>query len=141
MSTTGLASIDRTIQTTNIWLNEIMKDLRWEDRGRAEHALAAVLHSLRDHLPVNEAAQLAAQLPLLIRGIYFEGWKPNATPVKERHWDQFVSHVSERFALIPDIDPARIIQAVLGVLSRHVSHGEIEQVKRCLPEEVRRHWR
>jgi uncharacterized protein (DUF2267 family) len=141
MSATGLASIDATVQKTNLWLNEIMRELGWENRGRTEHALSTVLHVLRDHLPLNESAQLAAQLPLLIRGIYFEGWKPSKAPINERRWDQFVAHVAEAFALTPDVDAERVTQAVLTVLARHVSDGEIADVKHCLPEDIRRHWR
>lgn len=141
MTATGLKSIDSTIQKTNVWLNDIMDELGTDDRLQAQHGLVAVLHTLRDHLPLNESAQLAAQLPQLIRGMYFEGWKPSVTPLKERRWDEFVAHVSESFALDPDADPVRLTQSVLKVLAKHVSAGEISDVKQCLPKEVRRHWR
>lgn len=141
MSATGLASFDSTIQKTNIWLDDIKQELRWESRERAYHALRAVLHTLRDHLPVNESAQLAAQLPQLIRGMYFENWKPGRAAAKERHWDQFVSHVSESFALDPAANGTEITRAVLAVLAKHVSDGEITDVKHCLSEDLRRLWK
>jgi uncharacterized protein (DUF2267 family) len=78
MSATGLDVFDQTLQKTNIWLKEIMDDLG-PDRQRAYHALRAVLHTLRDRLTVEEAAHLSAQLPLLVRGIYFEGWHPRTS--------------------------------------------------------------
>jgi uncharacterized protein (DUF2267 family) len=99
MSATGLRVFDTTIQTTNIWLDEIMQELNWDDRHRAYHALRAVLHTLRDRLSVDEVAQLSAQLALLVRGAFFEGWHPAHKPVKERSEDAFISHVSESFAL------------------------------------------
>ena len=71
MIKTHVAPFDSTLQTTNIWLNEIQEHLGWgEDHQRAYHALRAVLHALRDRLPVDHAAALAAQLPMLIRGFY-----------------------------------------------------------------------
>jgi Uncharacterized conserved protein (DUF2267) len=70
MSSTGLEVFDKTVQTTNAWLNEII-EIIGPDRHRAYRVLAAVLHSLRDRLTVNEAAQLGAQLPILLRGIYY----------------------------------------------------------------------
>jgi uncharacterized protein (DUF2267 family) len=140
MSATGLRAFDSTIQKTNIWLDDILDELRWDSPERAYHALRAVLHTLRDHLPLHESAQLAAQLPQLIRGMYYEGWKPNHVPAKERHWEQFVSHVSESFALDPEANGIEITQAVLAVLAKHISEGEITDVKRCLPEDLRRHW-
>ena len=140
MSASGLKSIDSTIQKTNIWLNDIMDELGTDDRVQAQHALVVVLHTLRDHLPLNESAQLAAQLPQLIRGMYYEGWKPSVAPLKERHWDEFVAHVSESFALDVEADPNQITRSVLKVLAKHVSAGEIADVKQCLPKEIRQHW-
>jgi uncharacterized protein (DUF2267 family) len=136
MSATGLKVFDSTIQTTNIWLDDIMNDLGWRDRHRAYRALRAVLHTLRDRLSVDEAAQLSAQLPLLVRGVFFEGWHPAHKPVKERRQDEFVAHVSESFALDTEADPGQITRSVLKVLSRHVDAGEIDSLRRVLPPAV-----
>ncbi|MGE5141442.1 MAG: DUF2267 domain-containing protein [Rudaea sp.] len=136
MSATGLKVFDSTIQTTNIWLDDIMKDLGWSDRHRAYHALRAVLHTLRDRLSVDEAAQLSAQLPLLVRGVFFEGWHPAHKPVKERRQDEFVAHVSESFALDTEADPEQITRSVLKALSKHVDVGEIDSLRRVLPPAV-----
>lgn len=137
MSATGLKVFDSTVQTTNIWLDEVMLELGWDDRQKAYHALRSVLQTLRDRLSIDEAVQLSAQLPLLVRGVFFEGWHPSHTPVKERHWDQFVAHVSESFALDTEVDPTKITRAVLKVLCRHVAGGEAESLKRVLPAEIR----
>ena len=136
MSATGLKVFDSTIQTTNIWLDDIMKDLGWSDRHRAFHALRAVLHTLRNRLSVDEAAQLSAQLPLLVRGVFFEGWHPAHKPVKKRTRDHFVAHVSESFALDTDADPEQITRSVLKVLSKHIDAGEVNSLRRVLPPEV-----
>jgi uncharacterized protein (DUF2267 family) len=138
MSATGLKVFDTTLQTTNIWLDDIMKELNWQDRHRAFHALRAVLHTLRDRLSVDEVAQLSAQLPLLVRGLFFEGWHPAHKPVKERTADEFVSHVSESFALDPSgTHPRKITQAVLAVLEKHLSGGERLSLKHQLPAGIR----
>jgi uncharacterized protein (DUF2267 family) len=136
MSATGLKVFDSTIQTTNIWLDEIMKDLGWSDRHRAYHALRSVLHTLRDRLSVDEAAQLSAQLPLLVRGVFFEGWHPAHKPVKERRQEQFVAHVSESFALDTEADPEQITRSVLKVLAKHLDPGEVDSLRRVLPPQV-----
>jgi uncharacterized protein (DUF2267 family) len=137
MSATGLEIFDSTIQTTNIWLNDVMRELGWTERHKAFHALRSVLQTLRDRLSVTEAAQLSAQLPLLIRGVFFEGWHPADKPLRERHWDQFVAHVSESFALDTDVDPTEITRVVLRVLCRHVAEGEAESLRRVLPAQIR----
>ncbi len=82
MSSTGLEVFDKTIQTTNSWLNEIGEDLG-PDRQRCYNALRAVLFALRDRLTVEEAADLSAQLPMLIRGIFYEGYRPSIMPQRD----------------------------------------------------------
>jgi uncharacterized protein (DUF2267 family) len=140
VSQTGLKPFDSTIQTTNIWLNDIRERLGWQESYRAYHALRAVLHALRDRLTVEQAAALAAQLPMLVRGFYYEGWHPHGKPVKERHKEEFLAHIADAFRDDPDIDPERVTRAVFDVLAKHVTAGEIESVKQGLPAELRSLW-
>jgi uncharacterized protein (DUF2267 family) len=138
MSQTGLAAFDSTIHTTNVWLHEIEEELGWQDdRPRAYHALRAVLHALRDRLTVDEVAALAAQLPLLVRGIYYDGWHPGGKPLRERKKAEFLGHIADAFQRDWDVNPEKVVQAVFRVLRRHVSVGEIEGIKHILPEEIR----
>jgi len=139
MSQTGTAAFDSTVQTTNIWLDEIMEEMGWFDRHRAYHALRVVLHTLRDRLPVNGAAALAAQLPLLIRGIFYEGWHPADKPIKERKKEEFLAHIAEAFRDDP-VDPEKVARAVFGVMSKHISSGEKVHVEQLLPVEIRSLW-
>jgi uncharacterized protein (DUF2267 family) len=140
MSALGLEVFDRTVQTSTIWVDDVMSELLWDDRHKALHALRAVLHALRDRLPVNATANLAAQLPILIRGLYFEGWQPENVPVNERTRDEFLAHVTEAFLFDCDADSAQIATCVLAVLSRHISEGEIEKIKKALPAGIRQLW-
>jgi len=141
MSQSTLTLFESTLQTTQLWLDDILERLGWApDRHRAYHALRAVLHALRDRLTVDQAAALAAQLPMLVRGFYYEGWHPHGKPVKERHKEEFLAHVAVAFRDDPEVDPERVTRAVLQVLSKHVTSGEIESVKRSLPTELRVLW-
>ena len=70
---TGLDVFDRTVQAANLWLKELMDALGWDDRHKAYQGLRTTLHALRDRLTLEEMAQLGAQVPLLIRGVYYEG--------------------------------------------------------------------
>jgi hypothetical protein len=83
MAATGLEVFDKTLQTTNTWLDEVM-ETTGPDRHVAWHALTAVLHTLRDRLPVDLSAHLGAQLPLLIRGAYYDQWHPAGQPDRVR---------------------------------------------------------
>jgi uncharacterized protein (DUF2267 family) len=140
MSISTIGPIEKAVHTTNIWLKELMEELAWEDRQRAYHALGAVLHALRDRLTVAEAADLGAQLPMLIRGLYYEGWNPNGKPVKERNKEDFLAHISAAFPGQVETYPENIAWAVFKVLRRHVSAGEIGDIKHVLPTQIRSLW-
>lgn len=129
-----------TLQKTNIWLHEIADLLRWDDHQKAYHALRAVLHALRDRLPVTEAAHLGAQLPMLVRGFYFDEWKPASTPVKMKTAQEFYDRVRANFAADRNINPMRVTQAVLQVLAANLSPGELEKVRGNLPPHLREIW-
>src|SRR5207247_10739936 len=83
ITVTGLDVFDKTLQTTNIWLDEIMATLG-PDRQVAWHVLGAVLHALRDRLQIGLAVHLGAQLPLLVRGLYYAQWNPSEKTLKQR---------------------------------------------------------
>jgi uncharacterized protein (DUF2267 family) len=141
MSQTSLTPFESTLQTTNIWLNDIRERLGgWWDQHRAYHALRAVLHALRDRLPVDQVAALAAQLPMLIRGIFYEGWHPHGKPIKERHKEAFLAYIAAEYGEDSHVDLESVVKAVFEVVSKHVSSGEIESVKQSLPVEIRSLW-
>lgn len=140
MSMTGLKEFDHAVHTTNEWLNDVMEQLEWDDRHRAYHAMRAVLHTLRDRLPVKEAVDLGAQLPMIIRGFYYEGWRTAGKPVKERSRDQFLAHVTDAFLFDAEADSEEITRAVFKVLSARVSTGEIEDIIGTLPAGLRELW-
>jgi uncharacterized protein (DUF2267 family) len=140
MSATGLKTLDAAIQLTNVWLHEVLDELGWPRRERAYHALRAVLHPLRDELPVEAVAALAAQLPLVVRGLYYEGWHPAGKPVRGHKREAFLAEVGGAFHDDRDVEPEQVARAVFRVLARHVSKGEVEGVKQLLPADLRALW-
>jgi uncharacterized protein (DUF2267 family) len=144
MSATGLEVFDTTLQKTNSWLHDLMQALDWADRHKAYTALRATLHALRDRLSVEEVAQLGAQLPMLIRGFYYEGWDPTGKPLRIRQKEQFLARIElelrgdERFDDLVPVE--RIAQAVFMLLTQRVSAGEIENVKHVMPADIRELW-
>ena len=137
---TGLDVFDSTVQKTNMWLKEILEELGWKNRHRAYRALRATLHALRDHLSIEEVVELAAQLPTLIRGIYYEGWQPNKNKGKERYKKEFLDNVLHYFEIDPDVDPEYISRAVFRVLCKRISEGEIKDIISILPKELKELW-
>jgi uncharacterized protein (DUF2267 family) len=139
MSMTGLRTFDETLHLSNVWLNELMDQLDWDDKQRAYRALRAVLHALRDRLTAHESVHLGAQLPMLIRGLYYENWHMKDAAPAERTKSAFLNHISAELR-DPNIDSEESARQVFTLLAHKISPGEIEDVKRMLPPEIRALW-
>jgi uncharacterized protein (DUF2267 family) len=140
MSAVGLESIDHTVQLTHIWINELDMLLGWDSKSRSFRLLRTVLQALRDWLPVNEAVDLGAQLPMLLRGAYYEHWRPATTPVRERHKANFLARIDDAFRTDPIIFTPDAVSAVFQLLSDKIGAGEIEDVRHALPADLRALW-
>ncbi|HEX6984586.1 MAG TPA: DUF2267 domain-containing protein [Planctomycetaceae bacterium] len=140
MATLGTDVIDHATEKTNEWLLDVAMRLGpGEDKSRAYRALRAVLHALRDRLGVNEAAHFAAQLPLLVRGVFYEGWHPAGKPLR-MHRDEFLAHVGREFGPEAGLEPEELCRAVFATVEEHVTPGEAEKVLQCLPADLRGLW-
>jgi uncharacterized protein (DUF2267 family) len=136
---TDIHTFDTTLEKTNQWLREIKASLGWDQSQRAYLALRSVLHALRDRLPVMEAVHFGAQLPMLVRGFYYEGWTPLGKPVKCDR-GEFFECIRNAFRHDPDIDPAHIVQAVLAVAFSHIDQGEMRKICSVLPQDFAGLW-
>ena len=124
---------DHATQTADLWIRDMMRELGTDDARVAYHALGASLHALRDRLSVDEAAQLSAQLPLLVRGLFFEGWHPASTPVHVRRPEDLLALVDQRAGDGHRVDAERAVAATFEVLRRHVSAGQLASLAHVLP--------
>ena len=131
-----LEVIDTTVQKTYAWINDLRKELGGVSRHEAYHVLRGFLHVTRDRLVVDEAVQLGAQLPMLVRGLYYEGWDPSKTPEK-LHRVQFVDRFAHE-AGISDVTLAeQALRAAARTLRRHITEGEYAHVLQSLPGHIR----
>jgi uncharacterized protein (DUF2267 family) len=129
--------IERSVEKTHIWLNELAEQLGVEDRQYAYRALRAVLHALRDRLTVEVAAKLAAQLPTLIRGIYYEDWRPSRTPLPIHDVEAFLDHIVKEGQMAGETEASLAVTAVARVMREHISSGEIDAVAAVLPDKLK----
>lgn len=141
MSISTVGSLNRTLQETQEWLKELAGSAQFRDEEQAYTALRAVLHSLRDRLTVEEAVHFSAQLPMLVRGFYFEGWRPALAPNAEETPQEFYASVREslRNARV-DLSPDETTRAVLGFLESKVDGGQIRHVKEQMPQPIQELW-
>lgn len=133
-------TLEHSVQATKEWTGQINNLMDWNDPDRSYRLLRATLHALRDVLPINESAQFSAQLPMMIRGLFYEGWRPSTIPVKKRDKASFIARIQESFSREPLDDPEQAIGAIFLVLNRHVSKGEIEDVRNSLQQPLREIW-
>ncbi len=131
--------ISHAVQQTQEWLKELNANGNFGDLHEAYAVLRAVLHQLRDRLTVEEAADLGAQLPLIVRGIYFEGWRPAHVPEKVRTRQKFLDGVIMK--LLPHrIAPEPAVRDVFALLAHHCDPGEIADVIEQLPADLKELW-
>jgi uncharacterized protein (DUF2267 family) len=140
MSQPGLEVLDSTVQKTHLWLHELEVLGHLPNQATAFKALRAVLHTLRDRLTVDVAANLGAQLPVLIRGFFYEGWHPAGKPAKIRTQDEFLAQIDAQILTQENLDPQRLAQAVFSLLNHHLSPGEPEKIRQTLPHEIQALW-
>lgn len=138
--TTGLPVFDATVQETNLWLKSVMQKMHTEDRQRAYLALRATLHALRDRIGPEPAVHLAAQLPMLVRGLYFEGWRLGAGQSRERHQGEFFDHVRQGWPKDAGIDVNLAVRAVFATLDEKLDPGEVAKLAGVLPAELEALW-
>lgn len=131
---------EKTVVETETWLSELMRLAHEPDRDRALRLLRVGLHTIRDRLTVDEAAHLGAQMPMLLRGLYFEGWRPAFKPAHERTQETFLAHIRDAFESDPAEEDAAKMRAVFRLLERHISGGELEDVRHSLPKPIRALW-
>jgi uncharacterized protein (DUF2267 family) len=133
MGAAGLGLFDTTLRTARIWLDEVA-DRTGDDRDAAWEALTAVLHEIRDCLPLEIAVHLGAQLPLLVRGAYYDRFDPMRRPAACDRPDRFLAAVGERLASAGSVDAGEAVAAVFALLDRHLGEGQLARIRSALPK-------
>ena len=139
MSDTQIPALDHTVQQTNLWLKKLVDAHHFEDRHQAYNALRAVIQTLRDQLTVEQAVHLSAQLPMLVRGIFFEGYHLGADR-KAPHPAQFESQVADRLPPNFPRGPRAVTTTIFELLSSELDPGLIAKLIDELPVPLRSLW-
>lgn len=135
---------DKYVQKGREFINEVAYELDApDDKDRAARIVRCVLHTFRDRVTPAESLQLIAQLPMLIKAIYVDGWQINNKARRLRRYEDFIAAVKEadgRNALYDfetDYEVEEAIRAVFSVIKNQVSEGEIDDLVSILPSELR----
>lgn len=137
--TTGIRSLDSSLQTTMEWLTEIQKELEWPDKEKVYKATKAVLQAIRDRSPFEEVLHFTAELPLVMKGMMFDGYTLSGKPLKIRNLAEFFDLVQEQY----DAGPGNVINAddacrgVINIIIDKVGEGEMKKIIANMPEDLR----
>jgi uncharacterized protein (DUF2267 family) len=140
MTAQGLEVIDHSVHLTHEWINELAERLGWSSKRSTLRLMRVTLHHIRDHLRIDELAQMSAQLPVMIRGFLFEGWMPKQTPIKERNAGDFVTFITSQMGDTAEYRGHDDIKCVFDLLNARLSRGEVEDIRANLPEALRDLW-
>jgi uncharacterized protein (DUF2267 family) len=139
-ATAEIAELATAGHEAGTWVGELKSSLGWRDAGKAYLVLRATLHALRDQLPHEEAIYLGAELPVLLRGIYYDGWHLHERPISPVDGEEFLSRLHEAVHRDPAIDPEQASRAVFALLAKRLPESELEEVKAACPASLRGLW-
>lgn len=124
------------VHSANVWLRHVADAMATDDRIFAYRATRAWLHTVRDRLEPHAATHLSAQLPDLLRGVFFEGWVPGRTPKTSD-----VNAMLAEFACaagITDDEAVGLLWIVTDAFRELCSPGLLEHLFARLPAELTR---
>jgi uncharacterized protein (DUF2267 family) len=136
----AVTQLNHAAQQAQEWIKDLARRPPFQTEEQAYSYLRAVLHALRDRLTMDEAVHFAAQLPMMVRGFYYEGWKPSTTPVDVRTPEAFFELVRANLGgMLPSsrIDAVAATHAVLEFLADHLDPGVLEHVKLQVPKALK----
>ena len=138
MTVRSIQNFEHALHTANEWLKELNDHPEVRSERDAHSILRTVLHALRDQLSVEESAHLSAQLPMLIRGLYFDGWRPSIVPHRMPE-AEFMQKLHQKLSDKKGVRlaPEQALSLVFALLESRVGWGEIGHVKGSLPTYLR----
>ncbi len=130
MPAKGLEVIDSTVRKTQEWINEQRERRDWGSDRDALCLLRATLHQIHDRISIAETAQLSAQLPMLIGGMFFEGWQPHLVPLADRSGADLIGAIRHHIGDVVDYRGPEDIMTVFKLLNVRILIGEINDISK-----------
>lgn len=139
----GIEILNKDAQRVHEWLNEIIDVSGLDDKAYALASLRAVLRELRDNLRIEDLAHFSAQLPVFIRGLLFENWRPLKVPLKERRQEEFLNSIQ---GILEDMGHKEVnvdlaARGVFRAIEKHISREEVDKLMDIVPKGVWEVWK
>ncbi len=136
---TMMQEFKAAVDATETWVDDLMRLLGWHDQERVYLALIAALHAFRNCLPRDEAVQVGGALPILLRGLYYDGWHPGARTAG-RGRQAFLERIGDGVHRDSAIDPEDVARAMFALLSLRMPAAEVENAKVATPLALHNLW-
>jgi uncharacterized protein (DUF2267 family) len=138
MTVRSIQSFEHALHGANEWLKELAEHPEVQDQDKAYTILRAVLHALRDQLTVEEAAHFSAQLPMLVRGVYFERWQPASVPRRQSR-EEFMAALHDELLHKKGVHTTaeQAVTLVIRLLYHKLHEDEIKHIQAGLPRYLR----
>jgi uncharacterized protein (DUF2267 family) len=138
-----MANIQKYAEEANSFFKEVAQELQIpEDTELAARVTTAVFHTLRERITVEESMHLISNLPMILKGIYVDGWKIMKHVYNADTLEEFLNEVRQHAPRTGDHDfggkqmAKDTVKAVISVLRRYLDEGEIRHIQEQLPEGV-----
>jgi uncharacterized protein (DUF2267 family) len=132
--------LESALAETEAWIDEFMHQLHWQNRNLAYDAFIGALHALRDSFPWDEAVQVGAYFPPLLRGLYYEGWHPTAQSLPLSGAKQFLDRIHDSVHREPGVDPEAVARGLFALLAKRLPASELEDARAVAPEALHALW-
>lgn len=138
---TKIAAFDTTLREAHEWLHAVGGELGTSDEKIGRAALRAALHVLRDSLTMVQAIELGDCLPVLVRGLYYEGWHPKRDGGGEAAPDDAMKSMEHDIRGHSELVPAeKTLRACFHAFDRLLPRDEVRVFLNVLPPSIQALW-
>lgn len=107
------------------WVKEFQAEFPQVSEVEAAEAFRAVLHSIRDRMPLAELANFGSALPASVRGEFYGAWTPGARDFSP----EFEEDVRRRLGPLSDrMNATQAVRAAWRVLDRHLDEPSLDML-------------
>lgn len=137
---TGIPALEDALRDAQGWLASAGHRINTRSSQVALACLRGTLHTLRAQLDVRRAIEVGERLPLVMRGVFFDGWDPHDAPPPAATKDEFVGRVAADNGRNPRIKAERAAKAALEVIFERLPAAVTARIVERLPENLRELW-
>lgn len=132
-------------QDAHTYINELAHELEHpEEKKRVLQIWRAVMHTVRDRIQLGESFQVIDPLPMILKGIFVEGWKYTENPpLNYETLEEMKTEVKNLQRRYGEEDfpwkksTEEIITITIGSLKKFLQGNQVRQILDQMPKEIK----